>query len=181
MPESSEKDKQYDSWRNEESYFRQMLDCGDNYNHWVEFALSYLPKEILDEHKENLVFVSTAQKDGSRLARKHCENREIILLSERILPKLNARENHPEVRYFIYVVLHEVVHAIRKHKSPKFDNLTAEEDKVQEEEADKIALDWFNLYIKERNNPHLKPLTREEIKAEQEKNQELIKKLYEGN
>ena len=177
----SKKDKLYESWRTEGSYFSQMLDCGGNYNPWVQIALYYLPKEILDEHKDSLVFVSTAQKDGSRLARKTCESREIILLSERILPKLNARENQPEVRYFIYVVLHEVAHAIKKHKSPIFDNLTAEEVKVQEEEANKIALDWFNQYIEEKGNPHLKPLTIEEIESEQEKNRELMKKLYEGD
>lgn len=177
----SEKDKLYKSWRAEGSYFSQMLDCGDYYNPWVQIALHYLPEEILDEHKDSLVFVSTAQKDGSRLARKTCESREIILLSERILPKLNAKENQPEVRYFIYVVLHEVAHAIKKHKSPKFDNLTAEEVQIQEEEADEIALDWFNQYIEERSKPNLKPLTTEEIEAEQEKNRELMKKLYEGD
>ncbi len=158
-----------------------MLDCGCYYNQWVQIALRYLPEEILDEHKDSLLFVSTAQKDGSRLARKSCESREIILLSERIQPKQTARDNQPEVRYFIYVVLHEVAHAIKKHKSPIFDNLTKEEVKVQEEEADKIALDWFNQYIEEQGRPRLKPLTIEEIKAEEEKNRERVKKLYEGD
>jgi hypothetical protein len=42
--------------------------------------------------------------------------------------------------------------------------------------------DFFSEpYLKKRNNPHLKPLTKEEIKAEQEKNRELMKKLYEGD
>ena len=158
-----------------------MLNCGDYYNSWVQHALRYLPEKILDENKESLVFASTAQRDGCRFARKFCENREIILLSERILPKRNAKENHPEVRYFIFVVLHEVAHAIKKHKSPVFDDLTLEKIQAQEEEADKIALDWFNQHIKERDNPYLKPLTKEEIEAEMEKNRELIKKLYKGD
>jgi hypothetical protein len=179
MTESSNKDRLYDSWRVKGSYFSQMLECGSNYNPWVQHALKYLPEEIFNEHKESLAFVSTANKDACRLARHLCENREIILLSERILPKQNAIENLSEVRYFIFVVLHEVAHAIKKHKSPIFDNLTDEEIKAQEDEADKIALDWFNQHIEERNNPNLKPLTREEIEAEQEKNQELMKKLYE--
>lgn len=177
----SQKDKLYESWRIKGSYFNQMLNCGSYYNSWVQHALRYLPKKILDENKESLVFVSTAQKDGSRLARKTCESREIILLSERILPKRNAKENQPEVRYFIYVVLHEAAHAIKKHKSPLFDNLTEEEVKAQEKEADELALDWFNQYIEERDHPHLKPLTKEEIEAEKEKNRKLMKKLYEGD
>jgi hypothetical protein len=180
MTESFDKNKLYESWRVKGSYFSQMLECGSNYNPWIQIALKYLPEEIFDEHKESLAFVSTANKDASRLARHLCENREIILLSERILPKMNAREYHPEVRYFIYVVLHEVVHAIKKHKSPIFDNLTAEEVQVQEEEADEIALDWFNQHVEELNNPKLKPLTEEEIKIEQKKNQELMRKLYSG-
>jgi hypothetical protein len=78
-------------------------------------------------------------------------------------------------------VLHEIVHAIKKHKSPLFDNLTAEEVKAQEEEAHEIALNWFNQYIEKRDHPHLKPLTKEEIEEEKEKNRNLMKKLYEGD
>jgi len=173
-------EKLYESWMVTGSYFNLMLDCGDRYNRWVEIALSYLPQEVLDEYKEDFVFVSTAQRDGCRVARHYCENREVILLSERILPKQGADDGQPEVRYFIYTVLHEVVHAIRKHKSPKFDNLTAEENQAQEDEADKMALDWFNQHVKKRDNPHLEPLTTKEVEAAQERNQALMEKLYAG-
>ena len=77
----------------EGSYFNHMLDCGDRYNQWVKIALGYLPIEILDENSENLVFISTAQRDACRVARFYCENREVILLSERILPKQGAVED----------------------------------------------------------------------------------------
>jgi Zn-dependent peptidase ImmA (M78 family) len=40
--------------------------------------------------------------------------------------------------------LHEVAHAIRKHKSPRFDNLTEQENQAQEDEAHTIATEWFN-------------------------------------
>ena len=80
-------DKLYETWMIEGSYFNQMLDCGDRYNQWVQYALEYLPVAVLDENKENLVFISTAQRDACRVARHHCENREVILLSDRILPK----------------------------------------------------------------------------------------------
>ena len=173
-------DKLYQSWIIDGSYFNQMLDCGDRYNQWVEIALKYLPQAVLDENKENLVFLSTAHRDACRVARPYCENREVILLSERILPKQGANEGHPEVRNFIYTVLHEVVHAIKNHKSPKFDNLTEQEDQSQEDEADAIALEWFNEHVRELNNPYLKPITSEEIKSIQEKNQILMENLYSG-
>ncbi len=170
----------YASWMAKGSYFNLMIDCGDLYNQWVENALRYLPPEILDANKEKLVFISTAQTDACRVARNYCENREVIFLSERILPKLGASEGQPKVRYFIFTVVHEVAHAIKKHKSPKFDNLSEVEIQAQEDEADKMALDWFNQYIVERNNKYLKPLTPQEIKIQQDKNIELMEKLHTG-
>ncbi len=77
-------------------------------------------------------------------------------------------------------MLHEVLHAIKKHKSPKFDELTPEENEAQEAEADAIALEWFNEHVKARNNQYLKPITREEIEQAQSKNQALMKKLHAG-
>lgn len=173
-------DELYQSWMIEGSYFNLMLDCGDNYNHWVGFALEYLPQAVLDENKDNLVFISTAHRDACRVARHYCENREVILLSERVLPKRGANERQPEVRYFIFVVLHEVVHAVKRHKSPKFDKLTPEENQAQEDEADKIAIEWFNNHVKSLNNPYLKPITMDEIKEMQQGNQELMKNLHDG-
>lgn|SRR5574340_719675 len=104
------------------SYFNRMLGCGP-YDRWVEIALGYLPRDVLDEHKEDLAFISMAHRDGCRLSRVLCETREIILLSDHVLPKGRTDEGQPDVRYFIYVVLHEVAHAIRKHKSPQYDSL----------------------------------------------------------
>ena len=176
----TDSDKLYRSWMINGSYFNQMLDCGERYNQWVEDALKYLPQVVLDENKENLVFLSTAERDGCRVARHYCENREIILLSERILPKAGTTETDLEVRNFIHTVLHEVVHAIEKHKSPKFDNLTEQEVKSQEDEADAIALKWFNDHVREVNNPYLKPITREEIENARQKSKILMDNLYNG-
>jgi hypothetical protein len=157
-----------------------MLDCGGRYNRWVEIALGYLPVEVLDENKENLVFISTAQMDACRVARHYCENREIILLSDRILPKRGADEGQSEVRYFIFTVLHEIVHAIKKHKSPKFDDLSEAQYQAQEEEADNLAFRWFNQHINELNNKYLPPLTTDEVEEVEQKNKELMDKLYDG-
>ncbi len=172
-------EKLYESWLVKGSYFNLMIDCGDYYNQWVENALKfYLPFEILNEYKEKLVFISTAKCDACRIARYYFKNREVILLSDRILPKCGDSEGQANVRYFIFTVLHEIAHAIKKHKSPKFDNLSEEESQAQEDEADILALNWFNQGIKKRNNKYLKPLSEEEIKIQQDKNIELMEKLY---
>jgi hypothetical protein len=90
-----------------------MIECG-RYNQWIQNALKYLPPAVLDEIKENILFISTADLDVCRIARKYCKTREIVLLSERILPKEGADEGQAEVRYFIFAVLHEVGHAIKE-------------------------------------------------------------------
>jgi len=156
------------------SYFNRMLDCG-SYDRWVEIALGYLPPEILDEQKENLAFISMAHRDGCRLARETCENREVILLSEHVLPKKHADEGQSEVRYFIYIVLHEVAHAIKKHRSPKYDSLANDEFEAQEKEADDLAFQWFNDHIAVLENPDLPAITHEEVEVAQAKSQDIMK------
>ncbi len=158
------------------SYFNRMLDCGP-YDRWVEIALGYLPREILEEHKENLAFISMAHRDGTRLARLTCETREVIVLSEHVLPNIHANEGQSEVRYFFYVVLHEVAHAIKKHRSPQYDSLTNEEFEAQEKEADDLAFKWFNDHITALANPYLPAITDEEIKLAQTKSQEVMQRL----
>jgi len=171
----------YGHWTKKGSYFNLMIDCGYLYNQWVQTALEYLPSTVLDENKEKLLFLSTAEFDACRVARQYCEAREIILLSERILPKEGATGEHPEVRYFIFAILHEVAHAIKKHKSKKFDKLTDQENIDQEDAADAIALDWFNEHVKELNNENIKPISIEEIRRMREKNQILMEDLHKGH
>ena len=173
-------DPLYRSWMSPGSYFNQMLNCGDWYNQWVENALTYLPRAVLEEYKEKLAILAMGHRDGCRVARMLCENREIIILSERVLPKAGADEGHPEVRYFIYVVLHEVAHAIRNHRSPLFDNLSEEENEAQEQEAEVLALTWFNQNIKALNNPHFPPLSREEVESVQAANRDKMERSYTG-
>ena len=170
-------DTLYQSWLIKGSYFNRMLDCGHWYNQWVENALHYLPREILDEHKENLVFIAMGHRNGTRLA-PEIREREVIVLSEHVLPKTHANEGQKEVRYFIYTVLHEVAHAIRKHDRP--DKISQQEIDAQEKEADDLALAWFNQHVASRNNPYLPPLTREEVEEAMQKNREIMEKQYDG-
>jgi hypothetical protein len=173
--------KLYESSRIDGSYFSCMLNCCPYHNRWLEQALRYLPPDVLDQNKERFLFTSTAHRDACRVARHYCKTREIILLSDRVLPsQLVKDETHPKARYFIYVVLHEVAHAIRNHKSQKFDGISSEENNAQEEEADGLAIRWFNEHIQKRNNPHLLPITQREIEVAQAENQELMGKTLAG-
>jgi len=97
----TEPDQLYESWQVEGSYFNRMLDCGYFRNRWVEIALSYLPYEVLDKHKEDLVFIALSECDACRLAPQYRE-REIILLSDRIFPVDDAAEDHSSARYFFF-------------------------------------------------------------------------------
>jgi hypothetical protein len=156
--------------------FNAILDCGYNHNRWLEIALDYLPVNILENGEEDFFFTSTATRDACRVARYYCSTREIILISERILPSTNiVYQTDHRARYFIYVVLHEVAHAIKKHKSPLFDDLSEEEFVSQEKEADDLAMKWFNDHVREINN--LPPITKKEIKLAQEDQQQIMKKL----
>ena len=166
-----------DSWVIEGSYFYWMIDCGRvEYNQWVQDALSYLPTEVLEEHKERLVFICTG--DACRVAPAYRENREIIFLSTGLFPKPGAEENEPEYRYFVFGVLHEIAHAIRNHKSRKFDSISEDEEADQEREADEIALEWFNLHVAERGNPYLPQLTLDEIDTARTRDRERIERIF---
>jgi hypothetical protein len=158
--------------------FSAILDCRYWHNRWLEIALGYLPEDLLKNEKINLLFTSTATQDACRVARNYCNTREIILVSERILPSTNIHhQTDPKARYFIYVVLHEVAHAVRKHRSPLFDNLSKEECENQEKEANDLAMTWFNDHVGKLNLPCI---TKEEINEAQEEQQKIMKKLMDG-
>jgi hypothetical protein len=166
-------------WQTKGTYLNHMLHCGSRYNGWVQEAVEYLPEEVLWAYRDRLAFISTGESDGCRVARALCENREIIVLSERILPKRGMNEAAPEVRYFIFVVLHEVAHAFLEHRSPMFDGITPEENEAQEAEADALALGWFNDRIKEKAHPDLGALDKEQISVVQSNYQAEMKNRYE--
>ncbi|HYA41602.1 MAG TPA: hypothetical protein VEF34_09880 [Syntrophobacteraceae bacterium] len=164
----------------QKGYLNAIIDCGYLHNRWVQTALEYVPEHLFDQ-RTDFLFTSTATSDACRVARDLCRTREIILVSERILPSENVRdETNPKARYFIYAVLHEIAHALRAHKSPLLDALKIEEYEAQEEEADELAMKWFNDHVVKRNNIHLLPITKGEIKEAQEKNQEVMTRLWKG-
>jgi len=76
--------------------------------------------------------------------------------------------------------LHEVVHAVKRHRSPLYDSLTQAEEAVQEREADDLAFEWFNVHIAALGNPYLLPLTRKDIDEAQGRSRLAMDRLYRG-
>ncbi len=122
------------------------LNCGRDGDVWVGHVLSNcIPDDVWGSHGDQLAFVSTTESDGRRLSRAFAEGRHIIVLSERVIPHGPLAEDHPRVRYLYFLVLHEVAHAVCDHRPP--DEITFEQNKAQEEEANTLAFRWFNDYL----------------------------------
>ena len=124
-----------------------LIDCGGDYaNAAVRSVLeNYLPSDVLSAFDGRLAFVSTGDAGGVRLTTSFCRDRDVIVLSERILPvKSGDEEFHPGYRYFIFVVLREIARACKDHLSPLSDDLTAAQLETQTREADELAMNWFN-------------------------------------
>jgi hypothetical protein len=124
-----------------------LIECGGDYaNAAVRSVLEdYLPPDVLSAFDGRLALFSTAAVDGLRLTQTFCRDRDVIVLSECILPvKSGDEEFHAGYRYFIFVVLREIAHACRDHLSPLSDDLTAAQVEAQTREANELALKWFN-------------------------------------
>jgi hypothetical protein len=163
----------YRSWMIAGTVFSRMLQCSPESNHWLEHALTnYLPYELLEQWQDRIAYISAEQRDAFRINKALRESRELIFLSEHIAPSPGMNEADPVVRYFTFVCLHETVHAIRQHRPPN--EITVEENNAQEAEADRLALQWINDYLKERSHPDMPLMTEEEIARAQARNRELM-------
>ena len=171
----------YNSQKSKNNPLSEILNCGNKYDRWVTIALNYLPKEVFFELKNKFAVFSTAERDACRIAPAISKERQIILLSDRILPKRGASEENADVRYFIFCLLHEIAHVFKNHRSPFLDGLTKTEMDVQESEANELALNWFNNFIKSRKNSYLKPIEIGEIERSKIIMQKLMKDLYEND
>ena len=143
------------------------LDCGEIASHWVEHAITYLPSDIRRTYANKFAFVCTAQSDAKRLTHEFREGREIIVLSERIVPADQSDESSRDVRYFIFVVLHEVAHAISQDRSPNL--ISPEENVEQEKRANCLAFRWMNDHLRARNISSLPEFSAEELGEAQSK------------
>jgi Zn-dependent peptidase ImmA (M78 family) len=163
----------YRPWMIAGTVFSRMLQCSQHSNDWLEHALTRcLPYEILEQWQDRIAYISAEQRDAFRINKALRESRELIFLSEHIAPSQGMNEADPIVRYFIFVCLHETVHAIKQHRPPN--EITPKENEAQEAEADQLALEWINSYLKEMNHPDMPLLTKEEIERAQARNRALM-------
>lgn len=153
----------------------KMFQCGPEANFWLRLIVTEgMPRAVLEQWHDKLAFISTFGRDGFRINRALRESRELIFLSERILPSTGMDENDPIVRYFMFACLHESVHAIKQHKPPN--EISTSENEAQEREADELAFQWFNRYVRDRGNEAIPLLTRDEVDKAQARNQEIMKR-----
>jgi len=128
----------------------------------ITHAIQCIPLNEIDPI--NILFVCIDSSDARRLVMENYQNFEIIVISEFVVPRTWRTEDDWSKRYFNFVVLHEVAHALLQHKSPKV--LKIDQAKHQEEEADELAFGWFNSYANRKN---MNSITEVEIRNSQKK------------
>ena len=140
-----------------------LIDGDPSHTRWVEIALGYLPEEILKEEGANLAIIGVGCIGGCRLPQAY-RQREIVLLSDWVFPPAGRSEGHAAGQFFIITLLHEIAHAVRRHKSPSLDKLTPEETHAQEDEAESLAISWFNRHVELSSNKYLKAVQTAEFR-----------------
>ena len=156
----------------------QFVACGPHLGPLVrQIVEETLPDAVLAEHGDSLFFLCMASRDGVRLSRHVRENFEVIVLSDHIAPNIHHAETDPVFRYFMYVILHEVAHAICKHKSQYYDGISAKENEAQEVEADALATEWFNERAHDLGNP---AMTAGELAEHEARNQQVMQAAWWG-
>ena len=146
-----------------------MFDCSQDAKFWIIHALNCLPEDVRATQQDRLAFVCMDTSDGRRLTPAFCQEREIIILSERIVPRGCLPQDDLKVRYFVFAVLHEIAHGVSRHLPPN--QISEQQDAAQEKEAHTLAFAWFNNYIRTRNSPDLREFTEEELMQAQSTSQ----------
>jgi hypothetical protein len=117
--------------------------CSDDAKTNITHAIQCIP--LLELEGMNILFVCIDNSDARRLVMENYKEFEIIVISEFVVPRNWRIEDDWTKRYFNFVILHEVAHALQKHKSPN--QLTANEHENQEADADAKAMEWLNSYF----------------------------------
>jgi len=160
----------------------KIVHVGVNNDGWINLALKYLPDDVLEWIEKNLIIVSNPERAGCRVPRSVCDEKEIIIISELLYPENgdyyagDKEQNYsPAVRYLIFIVLHEIAHAIHDDLSPTYAHLEEPEVKKQEDKADAQALEWFNKVAIEKQE---KQLSHEEINSAKSELNKRANKYY---
>lgn len=100
-------------------------------------ALSELPKATVDWVAENLIFISSSEEYWAfSLSKNEWEHIVGFVFLCEHLKNIAEKEQ-------AFSIAHEIAHHRLGHKSPIFGNLTTDEFRKQEEEADKLARKWL--------------------------------------
>ena len=153
-----------------------MLFGDSKHNKWVQTSLHYLPDEVFEEIRGKVAFTNLAS-DACRLASKVCKFEEIIIFSPWILPDAFFTETDKVAKYFIFCVLHEIAHVYLKHDPPN--ELTLGDNQKQENEADNLAMEWFNKHATNNASKGLNTITIGEIRAQEEINRNKVLSIIE--
>ena len=148
-----------------------MLFGDSKHNIWVETSLHYLPDEVFEEIEGKVAFTNLAS-DACRLGSKVCKFEEIIIFSPWILPDVFFTETDKVAKYFIFCVLHEIAHVYLKHDPPN--ELTLGDNQKQENEADNLAMKWFNKYAIKNASKGLNTITIGEIRVQEKINRNKV-------
>lgn len=112
----------------------------------IEKAIDYLPKSLIkDWPKQKIAIITMYGRTGIRVSKSLRENREMIIISERLFPRDGIFEEHPIYKHFIFVVLHEIAHIFLDHPE-----IIPEDEKDEYEgAAHKQAKKWYDKHVAE--------------------------------
>jgi hypothetical protein len=155
-----------------------LIDGDPSHQWWIRVALEYMPEDVLAEEGPNLAIIGLGGIGGCRLPRQYRE-REVILISDWLFPPAGHSEGDDTGRFFIVTLLHEIAHAVCRHRSPRLDQLSAEENQTQEEEADAMAVQWFNRHVEQSSNDFMLPISVAEFREVVERFEPLFGEIKE--
>ena len=133
-------------WRSRGSNMVIQFSCSDDAKTNITHAIQCIPLPEIEGM--NILFVCIDNSDARRLVMENYKEFEIIVISEFVVPRNWRIEDDWTKRYFNFVILHEVAHALLKHKSPN--QLSANEHEKQETDADTKAMEWLNSYFESK-------------------------------
>ena len=133
-----------------------LIEGDPSHERWIQIALEYVPEEVLANEGGNLAIIGLGGIGGCRLPAQY-RQREIVLLSDWVFPPAGHSEGDDTGRFFVITLLHEIAHAVCRHKSPRLDQLSPDDSQAQEDEADRIAVQWFNRRVELSGNEFMTP------------------------
>ena len=108
----------------------------------IRHALSFLPQPVNEDLVRRLVIIGGDHIGAFHVPKSLRTTHEIVFLSDAFL-----REHDTPDALFISVVLHEVAHAYKRHRSKLYDHISQQEKDDQEAEADSLARSWYPEFI----------------------------------